>query len=219
MQPFKKITDLKKNYTLFVETGLIISLLIFLVATKLPIRSSSGNEVTLTNQQEVVNMEEIERTSHKEQPPAPPRPPVPVEIPNDEIIPDEILNIDAELRIDEKIKMPDPPSIVENKGEEENFFIVVEQMPKLIDGLQDLQQKIRYPEKARRRGIEGRVIIQFIINEKGEVENPNILRGIGGGCDEEVLRVVTQVKFEPGRQRGKPVPVQFSLPVLFKLRY
>ncbi len=218
MQPFKKITNLKKNYTLFAETGLIISLVIFLVATKLPIRSSSGNEVTLTKQQEVVEMEDIEQTSHQEQPPAPPRPPVPVEIPNDKIIPDEILNIDAELRIDEKIKMPEPPAIAEDK-EEENFFVVVEQMPKLIEGLQAIQQKIRYPEKARRTGIEGRVIIQFIINEKGEVENPRILRGIGGGCDEEVMRVVTQVRFEPGLQRGKPVPVQFSLPVLFRLRY
>lgn len=82
----------------------------------------------------------------------------------------------------------------------------------------DLQEKIRYPELARRAGIEGRVHIQFIVNEMGQIENPQVIRGIGGGCDEEALRVIKTAEFTPGLQRGKPVRVQYSLPIFFKLR-
>jgi TonB family protein len=99
----------------------------------------------------------------------------------------------------------------------DDFFVVVEEMPELIGGLAALQREIRYPETARRAGIEGRVYIQFIVNEQGDVENPRVIRGIGGGADEEALRVVSQAKFKPGVQRGRPVSVQYSLPIFFRL--
>ena len=66
-------------------------------------------------------------------------------------------------------------------------------------------------------GIEGRVTVQFIVNEKGEPTNPRVIRGIGGGCDEEALRLVKQARFKPGMQRGVPVRVQYSLPIVFRL--
>tara|TARA_R100001143_G_scaffold63581_1_gene72399 strand:+ start:2729 stop:4672 length:1944 start_codon:yes stop_codon:yes gene_type:complete len=104
-----------------------------------------------------------------------------------------------------------------NPDEEKDFFVVVEKMPELIGGLESLASQIQYPEMARRAGIEGRVFVQFIVNEEGEVEHPRIIRGIGGGADEEALRVVRQAKFTPGVQRGKPVRVQYALPFNFKL--
>lgn len=91
-------------------------------------------------------------------------------------------------------------------------------MPALIGGLASLQQNISYPNMARKAGIEGRVIVQFVVTEQGTVENPQVIRGIGGGCDKEALRAVTTAKFEPGRQRGKAVRVQYSLPVTFRLQ-
>jgi TonB family protein len=100
---------------------------------------------------------------------------------------------------------------------QDDFFVVVEEMPELIGGLGELQQKIRYPEMARRAGIEGRVYVQFIVDENGDVVDPQIIRGIGGGADEEALRVVSQAKFKPGMQRGQPVRVQYSLPIFFRL--
>lgn len=100
---------------------------------------------------------------------------------------------------------------------EEDFFVVVEEMPKLIDGMKSIQSKIEYPTMARRAGIEGRVTVQFIVNESGDVENAQVVRGIGGGADEEALRVVRQAKFEPGMQRGKPVRVRYALSVNFRL--
>jgi TonB family protein len=109
------------------------------------------------------------------------------------------------------------PPASQNQPEAEDYFVVVEEMPVLIGGLEGLMQEIRYPEMARKAGIEGRVYVQFVVNEQGDVENAQVIRGIGGGADEEALRVVRQAKFEPGIQRGRPVRVQFSLPILFKL--
>ena len=90
-------------------------------------------------------------------------------------------------------------------------------MPSLKGGLSDLQKKVRYPEMARRAGIEGRVTVQFIVGIDGSIENPRVIRGIGGGCDEEAIRVVQSAKFTPGMQRGRPVRVQYSLPIVFRL--
>ncbi|MEQ8524948.1 M56 family metallopeptidase [Gracilimonas sp.] len=117
-------------------------------------------------------------------------------------------------------KFPPPPPSVPTVGEQEDlgdYFVVVEKMPKLIGGMKALQAKTEYPEMARRAGIEGRVTVQFIVNEQGEVENAKVVRGIGGGADEEALRVVKETQFEPGVQRGKPVRVQYALSINFKL--
>ena len=113
-----------------------------------------------------------------------------------------------------------PESLTPQNSEsspQDDFFVVVEEMPELIGGLASLQQKIRYPELARRAGIEGRVYVQFVVDENGNVVDPKIIRGIGGGADEEALRVVSQAKFNPGIQRGQPVRVQYSLPISFRL--
>lgn len=100
---------------------------------------------------------------------------------------------------------------------EPEIFLVTEEDPILIDGLEGIQRTVKYPELARKAGIEGRVFVQFVVNEKGEVENPIVTRGIGGGCDEAALEAVKLAKFIPGKQRGRPVRVQYSLPVTFKL--
>lgn len=96
-------------------------------------------------------------------------------------------------------------------------YVVVEEMPRLIGGLSVLQQELRYPEQAREAGIEGRVYVRFVVNEEGRVVEPSVIRGIGGGCDEEALRVVRQAQFEPGKQRGRPVRVQYAIPIVFQL--
>jgi len=212
----KADADLRNYYTVILEFGLILALAIFLVAVNIDLRGGEGEDYEV-EEQEVVEMEEIEITKHNETPPPPPKPPTPVEVPNDEIIEDTDINIDAELSLDGPMSTPPPPP-QEEEEEEEDFFVVVEDMPELIGGLAELQRKIKYPEMARRAGIEGRVIIQFIVNEKGEVENPKVTRSIGGGADEEALRVVSQAKFKPGMQRGKPVRVQYSLPIVFQLQ-
>lgn len=114
--------------------------------------------------------------------------------------------------------LPAPPQKPEKAdATDEDHYIVVEQMPKLKGGLEGLASKVTYPEPARQAGIEGRVIVQFIVNEEGKVENPKVIRGIGGGADEEALRVVRQAEFEAGKQQGEAVRVQYSLPIIFSL--
>jgi len=108
---------------------------------------------------------------------------------------------------------PPPPRM-----HEEEVFVVVEQMPMLIGGLQSILQSIEYPTIAEKAGIEGRVFVQFIVDKDGNVRDAEVKRGIGGGCDEEALRVVREAQFIPGKQRGKAVPVKMSLPITFKLR-
>ena len=96
-------------------------------------------------------------------------------------------------------------------------FVVVEQMPELIGGLSSVQEQLRYPELARKAGVEGRVVVQFIVDEGGRVQQPRIVRGLGAGLDAEALRVVRQVRFTPGHQRGEAVRVKMSLPITFRL--
>ena len=210
----KPKADLRKYYTVFLQLGMVAVLLIFIVAMKVEFVSEKPN-VNLSEEQEVVKMEDVTQTKQEEKPPPPPRPQVPVEVPNDEIIEDQNIDINAEMNMDEPLDMPPPP---QEEEEEEDFFMAVENMPELKGGLAGLQKKINYPEMARKAGIEGTVSIQFIVNKEGKVEDPRVLRGIGGGCDEEALRVVKQAEFEPGRQRGKPVRVQYSLPIRFQLQ-
>lgn len=215
----KEKANLRKWYYIYVELGLIAALLLLIGAFK--VNWSPDNDRQFVEQeQEIVQMEEIQQTEQIEKPPPPPRPPVPVEVPNDEILDDEDLNLDASLDLDEPISdtPPPPPEEEEEEEEEPEIFVVVEEMPELIGGLGSLQQQIRYPEIARKAGVEGRVIVQFVVDEQGNVVDPQVIRGIGAGCDEEALRVVRQAKFEPGQQRGKPVKVKMTLPITFRLR-
>lgn len=211
----KPDADLRKYYTVFLELALLLVLIVFLVATKLELRTVE-QDLNLTEEQEVIQMEDIIQTQQEERPPPPPKPQVPVEVPNDEIIEDDEIMLDADFNIDDPLEMPPPPP--DEEEDEEDFFIAVEQMPKLIGGQAKLQGCVEYPNRARKAGIEGRVIVQFIVNEEGKVEEPRVIRGIGGGADEEALRCVKQAEFEPGRQRGNPVRVQYSLPVIYRLQ-
>lgn len=110
-----------------------------------------------------------------------------------------------------------PPPTDKPMANADNFFVIVEKMPEPIGGLAAIQSKIQYPEMARRAGIEGRVTVQFIVNAEGRVENARVVKGIGGGCDEEALRVINETTFTPGIQRGRPVNVQLVLSINFSL--
>ncbi len=102
------------------------------------------------------------------------------------------------------------------------IFTVVEEMPHFPGGedarYQYLAENLNYPVEARVNGIQGRVFVTFVVEKDGSISNVRVLRGIGGGCDEEAVRVVSNMpRWKPGRQRGNPVRVQFNMPLLFKL--
>ena len=209
-------SDLRKYYTVFLQAGLIAVLVLFIIAMRIDIRTG-GEEVDLTEEQEVVEMKEVVRTQQQKKPPPPPQPQVPVEVPNDEVVEDQDINLDSELNLDEPL--PEPPKQEKSGDKEEEIFVAVEDEPQLIGGLKELQKKVEYPSSCRRANIEGRVTLQFVVNKQGNVENVKVLRGIGGGCDEAAVKAVQQyAKFKPGRQRGNPVNVRYSLPIFFQLK-
>lgn len=100
---------------------------------------------------------------------------------------------------------------------DEDYLPIAEVMPEPVEGLAGLMKKINYPSIARSSGIEGRVIAMAYINEHGDVDDVKIIKGIGGGCNEEVERVLKASKFKPGQKEGKPVKVKLTMSFVFKL--
>lgn len=118
---------------------------------------------------------------------------------------------------------PGPKTRKPEKLNGEMVFDVVEDMPKPTGGMDGwnkyLKENLRYPEKAREAGIEGTVYITFIVDKEGKLNQPEILRGIGGGADEEAIRLIKNSPlWIPGMQREQNVNVKMRLPIRFKLR-
>ncbi len=118
--------------------------------------------------------------------------------------------------------IPDLPPDPVTDPDEGKVFTVVEEMPKFPGGEEKLFEylsKIKYPSMARENGITGRVYVTFIVDKDGKIKDAKVLRGIGGGCDEEALRVVRAMPdWTPGKQNGRNVTVQYNLPVNFNLK-
>ena len=182
--------------------------------------------------------EEMIPVTRQETPPPPPPPPPPA--PPEEI---EIVEDDQEVNetpvfqseIDEKTEIA-PMEMVQEEEAAPEIFVIVEDMPR-FPGCEDEKSKaekekcafinmqkfivknMNYPPKALDAGITGTVYVNFVVMPDGSIKDAKIARGIGGGCDEEALRVVSSMpKWKPGKQRGKPVMVSFNLPVKFALK-
>lgn len=95
---------------------------------------------------------------------------------------------------------------------------VVDESPTLVYGQRALLREIIYPASARRLRIQGEVTVNFVVDEQGNVRSPIVIKGIGGGCDQEVLRVIGSAKFNPGRHNGQAVKVLMVFSTTFRLR-
>jgi protein TonB len=211
--------DLRSRYPLYIEIGLVLSLALLIVAFRVDLSSSSSFQVQM-EEQETVDMKQIQQTKQEKEPPPPPKPPVPQEVPNNEVIEDQNVDFDASLDMDESLNTNEgPPEDEGNEEEEEQeVFMVVENQPELIGGMKALQQSVEYPEFAKKAGIEGRVIVQFVVDEQGNVQDPKVTRGVHKLLNKEAIKAVKQQEFKPGKQRGEAVKVQMSLPVTFQLQ-
>jgi protein TonB len=210
--------DLRQWYRLFVQVGLTLALLLLVVAFQLDYSRGQSFQVDL-QEQETVEMEEIQQTEQQNEPPPPPKPPVPVEVPNNETIENQDVDFDASLDLDQSLDTSQGPPAPEEEEEEEEdeIFVVVEEQPK-CGGVQALQEEVEYPDFARKAGIEGRVFVQFVVSEDGNVVQPKVTRGVHKLLNEEALRAVQELNCDPGMQRGNPVKVRMSLPVTFRLQ-
>jgi protein TonB len=183
------IADLRARYRKVMKIAVIISLALMIVAFKF-FPELKGEAIVMEGPQELFTVEDIQQTKQEK---------------------------DTEIDFEAQMEAPPPP--VEKKVEEEpTYFVAVEEMPAPIGGILGIQKKIVYPEIAKRAGVEGKVYVLAFVDESGTVTKAQIIKGIGAGCDEAALDAVLKTKFTPGKQRGKPVKVQVSIPILFKLQ-
>jgi protein TonB len=216
--------DLTRKSGMFLNLGLAVAVGITLAAFEY----KSGDDGALKDLGQVSdNFEEILDIPVTEQPPPPPPPPIeqPVikEIPDEVKIEDKIeVNFDVDVKettVIKEVVIADVPVVVEKVDE---IFDVVETQPSPPGGMSAwnkyLSDNLKYPTQARRMGVEGSVIVVFVVNTDGSIQDVEVLRGVGGGCDEEAVRVVKGApKWEPGKQRGRPVRTRMRLPIRFKL--
>ncbi|MFN3529509.1 MAG: energy transducer TonB [Bacteroidia bacterium] len=220
MEPKKNPSkDLNKQRGLFFQIGMVASLGIILMAFNWAQREggpASLGDLMLDEPVEV----EIPPTEQKVTPPPPPPPPQLEVVEDEELIEEDEIQ-STEVTQDTKI---DIPVIEPEEGPSEpEIFTIVEEMPSFPGGdqalLEYMAKNTKYPPLARENGLQGIVVVTFVVDEKGNINNVQVLRGIGGGCDEEAIRVVKSMPpWKPGKQRGLPVRVQYNLPFRFTLR-
>jgi len=215
--------DLEPKRTVFLEIGFIIALTLVFFAFEY----KSYDKVEYTNIERAVDdtQEEIIPITEQKVKPPPPKPPPQVTIINvveDDVVVEDDIEIDIEF--DEDVAMEEFQFVEdEEEIEEQHIFLVVENMPEFPGGeaamYKFIGKNIEYPRMAKESGISGRVFVTFVVERNGRVTDVQILRGIGGGCDEEAVRVIKMMpKWSPGKQRGKPVRVQYRMPIKFTLQ-
>ena len=219
--------DLEGKKTSNLLIGAILTLSVLFIGFEW---SERDKKVTTdTGLQEVVFEEEIIPITEQEQPKQAPPPPEAPKV--EEVL--EIVENDADVQ-ESTIQASDdtqqavevkytPVEVEEEEVEEQQIFQVVEEMPEFPGGMGEcmkfLGKNIKYPTISQENGVQGRVIVQFVVNRDGSIVDPVVVRGVDPYLDKEALRVIsTMPKWKPGKQRGKAVRVKYTVPVMFRLQ-
>ena len=219
--------DLEGKKLTFTLIGLVLTL--FVVWRVFEYKSYDKQTVdNLQTKVEVIEEEMVEITKQEQpkvQPPQPKPQVTQIQVVEDDVEVEDEIDINAEVDQDEVIEEYEftPPEIEEEEIVEAEIFKVVEEMPEFPGGaakmMEYIQKNIKYPMMARESDIQGRVFVSFVVEPDGSITNVAVLRGIGGGCDEEALRVVQSMpNWKPGKQRGSAVRCSFTVPIIFKLQ-
>ena len=205
--------DLKLKYKKVIEFTLVLSLLICILlfqAFKKFEKEKVGSKIQIHK----IQAEEIPQTLQEKLPPPPSRPAIPIESESEDI-PEDATIEETDIDFNEVPPPPPPPA-----GDDEQIqFIPYDEAPQPIGGFAAIQAKLKYPEIARKAGIEGSVIIYAKISIKGDVIKTRVIKALGNsGCNEAAINAIKAVKWKPAMQRDKPVEVWVSVPVKFKLR-
>lgn len=215
--------DLEKKRSLFLAAGYVVALALVLTAFEWKTYERSAADL---GQLVIDDLEEeiIPITEQNQPPPPPPPPPPPapeIEIVEDDVeIEEEVEIMDVEATQETIIEEIVP---VEEEPAEPDFFTIVEDMPSFPGGdaalLKFIAEHVEYPSIAKENGITGVVYVSYIVDKDGSVKDVKVVRGADPFLDKEAVRVVKTLKgYKPGKQRGKPVPVQFTIPIRFQLQ-
>jgi len=209
--------DLRNKYNRYLKISFMLSIALIILAFKF---SPEKGKVKIIKEkaQERIIVEETINTTQETKIPEPPKAPE-IIIANTE---DDITDIEMDdISIDEKENMDKPGPPIDDKPmlEDENIVhIVVEEMPQIIGGTEALYEKLYYTEIAKKAGIEGKVIVETVIDKNGNPTEIKLIKGIGGGLNEVALDAVRDTKFTPGIQSGKQVRVRMVIPIKFVLK-
>lgn len=222
--------SLENKKLLFLEIGLIVSLLIVYMAFEWT-TSEKQTVDALEETPQLVETEEMVPITEETPPPPPSAPAVPVlsdqiDIVDDEIQVDDNLFMRLEDQPDMGVQIMDYVETVEEEVVEEEAipFMLVEEKPSFMGGDANafskwVNERLVYPEIAKENGVQGRVTLQFTVNADGTVSNVKVLRGVDPSLDKEAVRVVSMSpKWTPGKQRDRAVKVTYTFPVIFQLR-
>ncbi|HNW88714.1 MAG TPA: energy transducer TonB [Bacteroidales bacterium] len=230
---------LRKAYKKFMTRSVIISVAVLLLAVGIPFFIFKQTYSANQEQEVAVDMMNMNAPKDENAPPPPPPPPeatveqkakftAPIVV-TDTTETTEINQDDLNKTTSNVVVVEEEVVVEEDNSEkvieevvETPIFTVVEEMPSFPGGdesrIKFLTENIKYPQMAKESGIQGTVYVTFVVDEKGKVADVRVLRGIGGGCDEEAVRVVKLMPpWNAGKQSGKPVRVQFNMPIRFTL--
>ena len=219
--------DLENKKTTNLLIGAILTLSVLFIGFEWSERDKQV--ATDTGLTEIVFEEEIIPITEQEQPkqaPPPPEAPKVEEVleimDNDSKVEESTIQASDDTQAAVEVKYT-PVEVEEEEVEEQQIFQVVEEMPEFPGGMGEcmkwLGKNIKYPTISQENGVQGRVIIQFVVNRDGSIVDAQVARGVDPYLDKEALRVVGQMpKWKPGKQRGKEVRVKYTLPVMFRLQ-
>jgi len=222
---FTKANKQVQYSKLFFSIGLCISLLFIITAFEWKF-FDDGKIIDLGTLNS--NFENIVDVPPTEQPPAP-QPklvqPQIIEVADEEEIIEEIeIDLDIEMTEEQIIDQPVfeemQMEVQDEKADE--IFTIVEQQPEPVGGFSAfyayVSKNLKYPKQAERINIQGRVYLEFVVERDGSLTDIKVLKGIGGGCDEEACRIISAApNWKPGKQRGRPVRVKMVMPILFRI--
>ena len=220
--------DLENKKSTWLLVGYVIVLCFMFVAFEWTKR-----DIKIDMSQAVANVEfeeEIIPITEQEEPIAPPPPVAPPPVAETLTIVEDDADVEetdiaSTEDVGEKVEIKYvPPTVEEEEVEEQTIFEIVEKAPEFPNGgmaglMQFLSKNIKYPPIAQENGTQGRVTVQFVVNKDGSIVDAKVIRGVDPYLDKEALRVINSMpKWKPGEQRGKPVRVRYTVPVMFRLQ-
>ncbi len=218
-----KLTEGRRSMFFFLGMSVTLAALILLFNWK----SYDAGIVDDLGTLQSASFEELIEPPNTDQPPPPPpkviQQAVIVEVPDEEILEEVNIEIDVEVTEDMVVQQVIFDEVIEEEEEAEEIFQIVEHNPEPVGGYSAfykyVSENIKYPSTARRMSIQGKVFVKFVVDKNGNIKDVAAVKGIGGGCDEEAVRIIeNSPQWTPGKQRGKSVNVYMMLPITFMLK-
>ena len=205
--------ELRLKYKKMLELGFIVALLLILILFMAFRRVNVATDMINADVPEI-KVEDIPQTEQIKRPPPPARPAVPIPSENEDIPDDETIET-TDIDFTEVPPPPPPPQTDESTS----IFVAYDEPPEPIGGFGAIQRHLKYPDIARKAGIEGRVIVQVLVDIDGTVVATKVIKSLGhSGCDDAAVLAIKSVKWRPAKQRDRPVKVWVGIPVIFKLK-